>query len=83
MKNALVYVGLITRDKREKIVSETPTIYEEHRIERLYEFDDGAVVKYEWQDISLASFNHKFTLVSLPTPNPAKLKKNVIKIIHY
>ena len=70
-------------DERDRIVSETPTIYEDHRIERLYKFDDGAVVKYEWQDLSPKDFNHRFTLVSVPAPNPAKLEKKVIKTIDY
>ncbi len=83
MKDALGYVELITRDDRERIVSETPTIYEEHLIERLYIFDDGAVVKYEWQDLSLKTFNHRFTLVELPSPNPGKLNRTIIMTLNY
>lgn len=83
MREAEKYLDVIMRDERNRIVSETPTIYEDHRIERLYEFDDGAVVKYEWQDSSPYEFNHRFTLVKLPSPNPAKLKMAVIGIINY
>lgn len=74
---------MIMSDQNEGIVCETPTIYSEHRIERIYEFDDGAVVKYEWQDLSRTDFNHRFTLVVVPTPNPAKLVQKVIKTIDY
>ena len=77
------YVGIIMRDGTDEIVSETPTIYENARIERVYEFTDGAVVKYEWQDVSLREFNHRFTLVKLPDPNPLKLKTGIIKTINY
>ncbi|MEO7673205.1 MAG: hypothetical protein ABIU09_03900 [Pyrinomonadaceae bacterium] len=77
------YVGIIMRDETEEIASETPTIYESARIERIYEFNDGAVVKYEWQDQSLQQFNHRFTLVKPPSPNTAKLSAGVIKTIDY
>ena len=71
------------RDERDEIVSETPTVYENARIERVYEFTDGAVVKYEWQDVSVQDFNHRFTLVQAPRKNPAKLKPGIIKTINY
>ncbi|MGB7210949.1 MAG: hypothetical protein WBD27_20005 [Pyrinomonadaceae bacterium] len=77
------YVGIIMRDETDKIVSETPTVYENARIERVYKFTDGAVVKYEWQDQSLQQFNHRFTLVQPPSPNPGKLSAGVIKTINY
>ena len=77
------YVGIIMRDERAEIVSETPTVYENARIERVYEFNDGAVVKYEWQDMSLNDFNHRFTLTRRPSPNPGKLSLGVIKTIDY
>ena len=89
MKNAEEYAEIIIRDEREKIVSETPTVYEHDRIERVYEFADGAVVKYEWQRTpdGLTSpdgaFNHRFTLITLPEPNPNKFKKGVIRQIDY
>ena len=83
MKKAEEYVSIIMHDDREKIVSETPTVYQNDRIERVYEFADGAVVKYEWQDISLNQFNHRFTLVKPSMPNSAQLEPGVIKVINY
>ena len=89
MKNAEDYAEIIMRDEREKIVSETPTVYETERIERIYEFADGAVVKYEWQSTpdgrtsATGAYNHRFTLVTLPEPNPRKFKKGVIRQIDY
>lgn len=83
------YADIILRDDREKIVSETPTIFEDDYLERVYEFDDGAVVSYEWQGTPdgrtspEGKYNHRFTLVELPTPNPGDLKKGVIKEINY
>ncbi len=77
------YVGIILRDETHEIASETPTIYKNAQIERVYEFNDGAVVKYEWQDISLNQFNHRFTLVRPPEPNPEKLSAGTIKTINY
>ena len=48
------YVGIIMRDETDRIVRETPTVYENARIVREYEFEDGAVVEYEWRDGSSA-----------------------------
>lgn len=83
MMSAEEYVRIIMQDETDKIVREIPVVYEADRIEREYEFEDGAVVKYEWQDISLRSFNHRFSLVSLPKPNPEKLAAGVIRTIDY
>lgn len=87
MKKAEEYVEIILNDERDKIVKETPTVYETKRIERLYEFAGGAVVKYEWQDFpdekSKEKYNHRFTLITLPKPNPSKLKTGVILSIDY
>jgi hypothetical protein len=84
MKNAAEYADIIMRDEREKIVSETPTVYEAEKIERIYEFADGAVVRYEWQDAPRAeAFNHRFTLIKLPAPNPHKLQTGVVKVINF
>lgn len=81
------YAEIIMRDERNKIVSETPTVYETERIERIYEFADGAVVSYEWQefpaDDSKGKYNHRFTLITPPKPNPDKLKTGIIKTIEY
>jgi hypothetical protein len=89
MRNAEEYADIILRDERKLIVSETPTIYEDDEIERVYEFDDGAVVKYEWQSTPAGRtspdgrYNHRFTLIETPSPNPGKLKKGLIKVINY
>ncbi|HEX8734844.1 MAG TPA: hypothetical protein VF721_05930 [Pyrinomonadaceae bacterium] len=84
MKNAEEYADIIIRDERERIVSETPTVYEDDKIERIYQFEDGAVVKYEWQDAPRAeAFNHRFTLIELPSPNPRQFRKGVVKVINY
>lgn len=81
------YTDVILNDYRKKIVKETPTIYESDKIERLYEFADGAVVKYEWQSFpaknSKEIYNHRFTLITPPKPNPGKIKTGVIKTIDY
>ena len=85
MKNAEEYADIIIRDDREKISSETPTDYTDEKIEKLYEFSDGAVVKYEWQNAPTKNetYNHRFTLLAPPSPNPNKLKKGIIKSIDY
>ena len=83
ISNAGDYAEIILRDEREMIIKETPTVYEPHRIERIYEFADGAVIKYEWQDFQPAQFNHRFTLVKPPEPNPRNFEEGTIKIINY
>ena len=88
LNTAESYANIILADERAKIVSETPTIYEDDLIERIYEFADGAIVKYEWQslpreDSSTEKYNHRFTLLSPPAPNPNKYKKEIIKQINY
>lgn len=81
------YADIIIRDDLERIASEKTIEYESHKIERIYEFDDGAVVKYEWQDFPAGkteeNFNHRFTLITLPSPNPHNFKKGIIKTIDY
>ncbi|MCC6327879.1 MAG: hypothetical protein IT174_05145 [Acidobacteria bacterium] len=81
--NAEKYVGIIMRDDTEKFVRETPKIYEPHHIVREYEFEDGAIVTYEWRDTSFGDFNHQFTLIQAPNKNPDKLKPGIIKTISY
>jgi hypothetical protein len=89
MKSTEEYADIIIRDEREKIVSETPTVYETDKIERVYEFADGAIVKYEWQNTPDGrtspdgKFNHRFTLTTPPEPNPNGFKKGIIKVINY
>lgn len=89
MKTAESYAEIILNDEREHILVETPTFYTDDKIERIYEFADGAVVKYEWQNVRHVRsgddqiFNHRFKLVVLPSPNPHNFKKGVIKVINY
>ena len=89
MKTAEEYADIIIRDEREKIIKETPTVYTDDKIERVYEFGDGAIVKYEWQSTpdgrtaSEERYNHQFSLINLPVPNPNKFKKEIIKVINY
>lgn len=89
MKTAKEYADIIIRDEREKIVSETPTVYTDDKIERIYEFEDGAVIRYEWQNLPMGGvsepgrFNHKFTLITLPSPNPKNFEIGVVKVIDY
>lgn len=83
------YANIIMCDETEKIVSERPTVYTDEYLERVYEFEDGAVVRYEWQGTADGrtspdgKFNHKFTLEKEPSPNPDGLKKGVLKVINY
>ncbi|RMG06862.1 MAG: hypothetical protein D6735_03525 [Acidobacteria bacterium] len=89
MKRLEDYVSAIVHDEREKFVSEQTVLYTEKRIERLYKFHDNAVVKYEWQSLpenlkgSEELFNHRFTLVEPPSPNPNNFKPGVIEVINY
>ena len=86
MKTAEEYADAILFDYRENFVSETPTVYEEDRIERVYVFTDGAVVKYEWQAFGPAMngmFNHRFSLIEPPNPNPNNFQSGAIKVIDY
>ncbi|NNE67559.1 MAG: hypothetical protein HKN33_13425 [Pyrinomonadaceae bacterium] len=86
-KHTNYYVTSIIQDIQTRFVAEETTKFSLSQIERTYEFDDGAIVKYEWQDKSVVtdedSYNHRFTMARPPKPNPHKLKKGVIKIIEY
>ena len=77
------YVRIIMRDETDKFVRETPILYENARIEREYEFEDGAIVRYEWRDISMGDFNHRFTLIKTPSPNRNGFSEGVIRTIDY
>jgi len=89
MKSAEEYAAIIMNDEREKIVKETPIVYNADQIERIYEFADGAMVKYEWQSTpdgrtsADERFNHRFSLIKTPKPNPHKLKEGIIKQTNY
>ena len=84
-KHTNYYVTSIIQDIQTRFVAENTTKFSLSHIERTYEFDDGAIVKYEWQDPSSANskekYNHRFTLTKPPKPNPHKLAKGVIKTI--
>jgi len=86
-KHTNYYVTSIIQDIQTRFIAEKTTKFSLSQIERIYEFDDGAVVKYEWRDAASASakdgFNHRFTLAKPPKPNPNKLTKGVIKVIEH
>jgi tagatose-1,6-bisphosphate aldolase non-catalytic subunit AgaZ/GatZ len=77
------YVRAIMLDETAKWIRETPIVYENSRIEREYEFADGAVIRYEWRDVSEGDFNHRFTLVKAPSPNSNELAEGLITTIDY
>lgn len=81
------YAEIIIEDNGEEIKGEMTTVYEDEKIERLYSFHDGAIVKYEWRSIpsenSSESFNHRFTLIQLPSQNPHNFEAGVIKVINF
>lgn len=89
MKTAAEYADIVIRDERHKIKTETPTIYTSDKIERIYEFHDGAVLKYEWQSAldggnsAEERYNHQFSLIDLPSPNPQKFEIGIVKVINY
>ena len=86
-KHANVYVTSIIEDIQTRFVKEETLKHSDRRIERRYEFEDGAIVKYEWQSGpgkgEDEGYNHRFTLTKPPRPNPNKLKKGVIRVIEY
>jgi hypothetical protein len=86
-KHTNYYVTSIIQDIQTRFVEEKTTKFSLNQIERTYEFDDGAVVVYEWRDASVKqpgdAFNHRFTLQKPPKPNPHKLAKGVIKVIDF
>ena len=74
------YVTNIIQDIQNTFVREQTIKFSETRIERVYEFDDGAVVKYEWQDFPPTGndedkYNHRFTLVYAAQPESRKYGK--------
>lgn len=81
------YVNAIIKDIQNQFVHEETITFSDSKIERVYEFEDGAVVRYEWQSEENAqngeSFNHRFTLVKLPDLNSDNLEIGVIKEILY
>ena len=86
IREANEYVNIIVSDVFEEIARDETIVYSNEKIERLYYFHDGAVVKYEWRSFpadNAESFNHCFTLVTPPSPNPHKIKTGVIKTIDF
>ncbi|MEZ5426094.1 MAG: hypothetical protein R2747_07515 [Pyrinomonadaceae bacterium] len=87
--NAEEYAQLIIEDNLNRIVFDETITHQENYIQINYKFDDGAVVCYEWQDFPFSQtpkteiFNHKFTLVTPPSPNPENFQPGVIKIIDF
>ena len=81
------YADIIIRDETSKIARETPTVYTPDKIERIYEFTDGAVLKYEWQSApgrdAADRYNHKFSLEKPPAQNPKNFQPGVVKVIDY
>lgn len=81
------YVNAIINDIQNQFVREETITFSESKIVREYEFEDGAIIKYDWQneDESIKSepFNHKFTLIRNPIPNPAHLELGVLKTVKY
>lgn len=81
MKTAEEYAEIIMNDDRGRIMNETSDVFESDYIRRIYEFEDGAVVHYEWRSAdsnAKGKYNHRFTLEEPPKPNPGKFKKGVI-----
>ncbi|MGI8543618.1 MAG: hypothetical protein ACR2MD_09100 [Aridibacter sp.] len=81
-----IYIKSILQDIRNHFVEETLS-HSANRIEREYKFEDGAVIKYEWQNAPRAGsanlYNHRFSLINPPKPNPYKLKTGIVKVINY
>lgn len=90
MKDPNEYVEIIMRDDLPMIAAEQTIHYDpDNRIERLYKFHDGAIVRYEWQSApdgrtrSDGGYNHRFSLVEPPSPNPRGFERGLIRSIDY
>lgn len=85
--SANFYVNAIIKDIQNQFVREETKTFSEEKIEREYEFEDGAIVKYEWQSKENSSqgeaYNHRFTLIKTPTENEDNLQIGVIKVVEY
>ena len=83
------YAQLIIDDNLNRIVAEETIAYEDSYIERNYSFEDGAVVRYQWQDFPFTReadteiYNHKFTLITPPKENPGNLVPGVLMQIDF
>jgi hypothetical protein len=85
--SANFYVNAIIKDIQNQFVREETTNFSEGKIEREYEFEDGAIVKYEWQNRDESQknepFNHRFTLIKTPIENEDDLQIGIIKVLNY
>ena len=85
--SANFYVNAIIKDIQNQFVREETKSFSEEKIEREYEFEDGATVKYEWQSRENSgkgeSYSHRFTLIKTPTENDDNLQIGVIKVMEY
>lgn len=79
------YVNAIIKDIQNQFVREETISFSDTRIVREYEFEDGAIIKYEWQSENAGGedFNHRFTLANLPNPNPENLETGILKTVTY
>ncbi len=81
------YVNAIIKDIQNAFVREETIIFSESNIERIYEFEDGAIIRYEWQSETQAAmneeFNHRFSMIKLPSPNTDNFQNGIIKTISY
>ena len=82
---ANIYVNAIIKDVQNAFVREETMSFSESKIERIYEFEDVAIVKYEWQSENAGGddFNHRFTLENIPNLNPSSLEKGILKTVTY
>jgi hypothetical protein len=81
------YVNAIIKDIQNAFVREETLSFSDSKIVREYEFEDEAIIKYEWQSEVQAAksenFNHRFSLAKLPVPNPDNLEIGILKVISY
>jgi hypothetical protein len=81
------YVTAIIKDIQNQFVREETTSFTDSKIVREYEFEDGAIIKYEWQTAESSRngepFNHRFTLIKTPIENEDNLTIGVIKVMNY
>lgn len=81
------YVNAIIKDVQNAFIREETLSFNDSKIVREYEFEDGAIIKYEWQSEAESakenSFNHRFTMTKVPTPNKGNLELGVIKVVKY
>lgn len=81
------YINAIIKDVQNAFVHEETKQFSDSKIERHYEFEDGAIIKYEWQSTEASKngepFNHRFSLIKAPLPNTGNLEIGILKVIAY